>query len=68
MSTLHTSWSTEDETLAQILKLVDGCSDVIVKNELEAQLHIFQAMQCVREAAELRALRARRSRRNPKPV
>lgn len=68
MTTLHTSWSTEDETLAQVLTLIAGCSDAVVRNELEAQLHMFQAMQCVREAAELRALRARRTRRNPKPV
>lgn len=54
MPRLITEWSTDDEAIARSLRLIDSEADHIVRLELEAALHTFQAGWCLREAATLR--------------
>lgn len=61
MPRLITQWSTRDETLSRTLRLIAEFPEhSLERMELEAQLHLWQAAELLREVGRMRAERARR--------
>jgi hypothetical protein len=58
---LITEWSTHDEALARTLRLIAEFPEYSLERmELEAQLHLWQAAELLRDVGRMRAERARR--------
>jgi hypothetical protein len=59
---LTTEWSTDSDKVAEALRLISNERDMAIRLDLEAALHMWQAMDCTRRAEWVRA--GRRPRHN----
>ena len=67
MARLITDWSTDDPLLGEMLKSIAEEKDDVLRLELEAGLHTWQAQHCIKTAARLELYREGYVRRKKRP-